>query len=123
VVERWLTGSLTTTSSNTRSSDQSAKYDVRVRAEQAQPTEGMNRLAQVFASVIDPIKPARRSKSGSGLMPPPRPQPRCRARRLFILCKRRRHEPVRFSSARGGLGLWPGQPACSPAGWALPCMP
>lgn len=51
-----LTGSLSTTSSNTRSSDQSAKYEVRVRAEQAQATEGMNRLAQVFASCIDPIK-------------------------------------------------------------------
>ncbi|MEP7120220.1 MAG: DUF2589 domain-containing protein [Byssovorax sp.] len=50
-----VSGSVTTSSSNTRSTDQSAKYDVRVHAEQAQPSEGMNKLAQVFASVIEPI--------------------------------------------------------------------
>ncbi len=50
-----VSGSLSASSTNTRSTDQSAKYDVRVHAEQAPPTEGMNRLAQVFASVIEPI--------------------------------------------------------------------
>lgn len=49
-----LTGTVSTTAENTRTSDQSAKYTLNVKARQAEPTEGMNRLAQVFASVIDP---------------------------------------------------------------------
>lgn len=49
-----LTGSLSTKSENTRSTDQSAKYDIKVHANQANPTEGMNKLAQVFASCIEP---------------------------------------------------------------------
>jgi hypothetical protein len=50
-----ITGSVSTSSSNTRTSDQSAKYDVKVHAEQARVTEGMNKLAQIFASVIEPV--------------------------------------------------------------------
>lgn len=51
-----VSGSVTSKSTNTRQSDQSAKYDVRVHAGQAQVTEGMNRLAQLFASTIEPVK-------------------------------------------------------------------
>lgn len=48
-----LTGSITANSSQSRSTDRSAKYEVRVRAEQANQTEGMSRLAQIFASAVD----------------------------------------------------------------------
>lgn len=48
-----LTGSITASSSQSRSTDRSAKYEVRVRAEQANQTEGMSRLAQIFASAVD----------------------------------------------------------------------
>jgi hypothetical protein len=47
-----LTGSLSSNSSNSRSTDHSAKYDISLRAEQARPTEGMERLSQLFASAI-----------------------------------------------------------------------
>ncbi|BBB58294.1 alpha-amylase [Undibacterium sp. KW1] len=50
-----LSGSLTTHTNNTRETDQSAKYEIRLNAGQASPTEGMNRLSQVFASVIEPM--------------------------------------------------------------------
>lgn len=50
-----VSGSVSSHSENTRKSDQSAKYDVKVHAEQAEPSEGMSRLAQVFASCVDPI--------------------------------------------------------------------
>lgn len=48
-----LTGSITASSSQSRSTDRSAKYEVRVHAEQANQTEGMSRLAQIFASAVD----------------------------------------------------------------------
>lgn len=51
-----VTGSVSASSSNTRQTDQSAKYDVRVHAEQAPPTEGINKLAQIFAACIEPYK-------------------------------------------------------------------
>lgn len=54
-----LSGKVTTHSANTRQSDQSAKYDLRVRAEQMPPTEGMSKLAQIFASVIEPLAGAK----------------------------------------------------------------
>jgi hypothetical protein len=51
-----LSGSVTASSTNTRQTDQSAKYDVRVHTEQAPPTEGINKLGQIFASCIEPYK-------------------------------------------------------------------
>jgi hypothetical protein len=48
-----LTGSLSGSSSHSRNTDRSAKYEVNVRAEQSAPTEGMSRLAQIFASAVD----------------------------------------------------------------------
>jgi hypothetical protein len=50
-----ISGSVTSKSSNTRQTDQSAKYDIYARAVQQPPAEGMSRLCQVFASVIEPI--------------------------------------------------------------------
>lgn len=50
-----ISGSVTTASSNTRSTDNSAKYDITAKAVQQPPAEGMSRLNQIFASVIEPI--------------------------------------------------------------------
>jgi hypothetical protein len=50
-----ISGSVTTSSGNTRTTDNSAKYDITARAIQQPPAEGMARLNQIFASVIEPI--------------------------------------------------------------------
>lgn len=50
-----ISGSVTTSSGNTRSTDNSAKYDITAKAQQQPPTEGMARLNQIFAAVIEPI--------------------------------------------------------------------
>lgn len=50
-----VSGKVTTSSQNTRESDHSAKYDIFARAVQQQPAEGMAKLTQIFASVIEPI--------------------------------------------------------------------
>jgi hypothetical protein len=50
-----LSGSVTNSSSNTRSTDQSAKYDIYARAVQQPAAEGMAKLTTVFASTIEPI--------------------------------------------------------------------
>ncbi|MCL2626232.1 MAG: DUF2589 domain-containing protein [Cystobacterineae bacterium] len=54
-----ITGSISAKSTHTRSTDFSAKYDVRARAIQQPPAEGMAKLSTVFASVIEPI-PAKK---------------------------------------------------------------
>lgn len=56
-----LSGSVTTSASNTRSTDQSAKYNIYARASQQPPAEGMAKLSTIFASVIEPI-PTKGSK-------------------------------------------------------------
>lgn len=50
-----IKGKVTTSSQNTRTSDQSAKYDIYARAVQQPPAEGMAKLTNIFASVIEPI--------------------------------------------------------------------
>lgn len=45
-----VSGSVTSARENTRSTNQSAKYQVRVHARQQQPTEGMARLMDILAS-------------------------------------------------------------------------
>jgi hypothetical protein len=50
-----LSGSVTTKAEHTRSTDQSAKYEIFARAIQQPPAEGMAKLSTVFASVIEPI--------------------------------------------------------------------
>lgn len=51
-----ISGKVTTSSSNTRTSDHSAKYDIFARAVQQPPAEGMAKLTSIFASVIEPIE-------------------------------------------------------------------
>lgn len=50
-----ITGKVATSSENTRSTDQSAKYEIYARAAQQAPTEGMNKLTSIFSSVMEPI--------------------------------------------------------------------
>ena len=50
-----VSGKVTSSSENTSSSDHSAKYEIYARDVQ-QPTEGMAKLTQLFASVIEPIE-------------------------------------------------------------------
>lgn len=49
-------GKVTNSSSNTRTSDHSAKYDIYARAIQQPPAEGMAKLTSIFASVIEPVE-------------------------------------------------------------------
>lgn len=61
VFSRWgfkanVSGKVTTSSENIRTSDHSAKYEIYARAVQQQPAEGMAKLTQIFASVIEPIE-------------------------------------------------------------------
>lgn len=58
-----VSGKVTSSSENTRSSDHSAKYEIYARAVQQQPTEGMAKLTQIFASVIEPIEAGGGSSS------------------------------------------------------------
>lgn len=48
-------GSVSSHSENTRSTDQSAKYDITAKAIQQPPAEGMAKLTDIFHSVIQPI--------------------------------------------------------------------
>jgi len=50
-----VTGSVAASREHTRTTDQSAKYEIYARAAQQPPAEGMAKLSTVFASVIEPI--------------------------------------------------------------------
>lgn len=50
-----FTGSVASSSENTRSTDNSAKYDINVVAKQQPPQEGMSKLMDLLASAVDPI--------------------------------------------------------------------
>lgn len=50
-----ISGKVTTSRENTRSSDKTAKYDIYARAAQQPAAEGMAKLNSIFASVIEPI--------------------------------------------------------------------
>lgn len=50
-----ISGKVTTSSENTRTSDKSAKYEIYARAAQQPAAEGMAKLTSLFASVIEPI--------------------------------------------------------------------
>lgn len=49
-------GKVTSARENTRSTNQTAKYNVRVSARQQQPTEGLSRLMDIMASCTAPLK-------------------------------------------------------------------
>jgi len=51
-----ITGKASTSKENTRTSDKSAKYMITAKAVQQAPSEGMAKLTQLFASVIEPIE-------------------------------------------------------------------
>ncbi len=51
-----ISGKVATKSENTRTSDKSAKYDIYARAAQQPPAEGMSKLTDLFASIIEPIE-------------------------------------------------------------------
>jgi len=50
-----ISGKVTTSAENTRSSDKTAKYEIYARAAQQPAAEGMAKLTSLFASVIEPI--------------------------------------------------------------------
>ncbi|MEN8857945.1 MAG: DUF2589 domain-containing protein [Flavobacteriaceae bacterium] len=49
-------GKVSSSRENTRSTNQTAKYQVRVSARQQQPTEGLSKLMDIMASCIAPLK-------------------------------------------------------------------
>lgn len=56
-----MSGSVATHKENTRSTDNSAKYDVKVHAEQLPPTEGMLKLSDYLTQMLEPslIEPSK----------------------------------------------------------------
>ena len=48
-------GEVATARENTRSTDNSAKYEVNVHAEQLPPTEGMLKLSDMLTTLMDPV--------------------------------------------------------------------
>lgn len=50
-----ITGSVSSSSENTRSTDQSAKYDIHAKAIQMPPAEGMAKLTDIFCQIITPV--------------------------------------------------------------------
>lgn len=55
-------GKVSSTRESTRSTNQTAKYQVSVNARQQQPSEGMSKLMDLFASCVEPIE----AKTGTG---------------------------------------------------------
>jgi len=54
-VESKLDGKVTNKSENTRKTDNTAKYDVKVHAEQLPATEGMLKLSDALITMIEPV--------------------------------------------------------------------
>jgi len=50
-----ITGKVSSSRENTRSTNQTAKYQVHVSARQQQPTEGLSKLMDIMASCIEPL--------------------------------------------------------------------
>ena len=57
-----VSGKVSTTRENTRTTDKSAKYEISARAIQQPPAEGMAKLTSLFASIVEPITLASKSK-------------------------------------------------------------
>lgn len=60
-----IQGKVSTTRENTRSTNQTAKYQVHVSARQQRPTEGMSKLMDILASCTAPLKVTPSGNSGS----------------------------------------------------------
>lgn len=56
-------GKVSTTRENTRSSNQTAKYNVSVNARQQRPSEGLSRLMDILASCTAPLKISKNDNS------------------------------------------------------------
>ena len=54
-------GSVSTSRENTRSTNQTAKYQINVNAKQQPPTEGLSKLMDIMASCVEPL-PASEGK-------------------------------------------------------------
>lgn len=50
-----IAGKVSSSRENTRSTNQTAKYQVRVSARQQRPTEGLSRLMDILAASVEPI--------------------------------------------------------------------
>lgn len=64
-VRATIHGKLTSSRENTRSTNQTAKYQVTVNASQQQQTEGLSRLMDIMASCIVPISPTAGGGGGA----------------------------------------------------------
>lgn len=53
-----MNGKVSSSRENTRTTNQTAKYQIRVNARQQQPTEGLSKLMDIMASCIEPIEAA-----------------------------------------------------------------
>lgn len=51
-----VSGKVSSSRENTRSTNQTAKYQVHVSARQQQPTEGLSKLMDIMASCVEPVK-------------------------------------------------------------------
>ncbi len=51
-----VNGKVSSSRENTRSTNQTAKYQVRVSARQQPPTEGLSKLMDIMASCVEPVK-------------------------------------------------------------------
>lgn len=58
-----VNGKVSSSRENTRSTNQTAKYQVHVSARQQPPTEGMSKLMDIMASCIEPIKASNETPS------------------------------------------------------------
>jgi hypothetical protein len=56
-----VTGSYSSSQSHARNTNQSAKYEINVTAQQQPAAEGMSRMMDVFASTITPLPPVASS--------------------------------------------------------------
>lgn len=59
-------GKVSSSRETTRSTNQTAKYQVSVNARQQRPSEGMSKLMDLFASCVEPIEVKNNSGTGSG---------------------------------------------------------
>ena len=61
VVSASVTGKVASSRENTRTSNQTAKYQIHVSASQQKPTEGLSKLMDIMASCIEPIKTTQKA--------------------------------------------------------------
>ena len=68
------TGTVSSSKDSQRSSDQSAKYQINVKAKQNEPAEGMAKFNQILASMIEPINVSTEPLPDSTGTPAPAPE-------------------------------------------------